>query len=118
MKKYVLSFLVLLSFLLITSCDNTIFSRGDVWVLDSENGKLQVSVSFRDFNANYIIRAIPDQGYELVDTNIYIYQLMGNDLSSYTIGGIKEIDKNLFAFTTDKDRNLVISACFTKKETE
>lgn len=116
MKKFFNLFLTVFIIVFLNSCAFLSGSIGDVWVMESEHGKLNVSVTYENTTASYTIVAVPEAGYELLEDNVLVYK--HDDTSfEYSIG-IKTRDANEFYFSCDKKYDLVVNAYFTKVESK
>ena len=116
MKKniYILLSIISLSFLLI-ACKN-ILPTHDIWVMECENGRIEIQIEEENSSIVLLLTAFPDEGYILEKNNIYIYNKYFSDIESYRNKyEIIELEQNQFHLEIDSFNNLMVSAIFTKR---
>lgn len=112
MKKNILKLFAFLGLVFLFSSCYFMGLNTDVTIIQPENGRLEVKLVDDSFGElKYEITAFPDNGYELLSSNIFITT---NDKK-----GEKKVISNIpetncrFIFTCD-DSNLIITGLFTK----
>lgn len=99
-------FLISLFFL---SCNDP-FKKTNVYIFDSENGHIEVSLlSEANQKITFEITAYPDEGYELLKENI---RITNYSFEFYGIPVFSHPDKK-FTFTVDNTYDITISTIFT-----
>ena len=99
-------FLISLFFL---SCNDP-FKKTNVYIFDSENGHIEVSLlSEANQKITFEITAYPDEGYELLGENICITNY---SFEFYGIPVFSHPDKK-FTFTVNNTQDVTISTIFT-----
>lgn len=99
-------FLISLFFL---SCNDP-FKKTNVYIFDSENGHIEVSLlSEANQKITFEITACPDEGYELLKENI---RITNYSFEFYGIRVFSHPDKK-FTFTVDNTDDITISTIFT-----
>lgn len=128
MKKIYILFLCLMATFIITSCENFITEKSEIYVYDSEHGSIEVKhISSTSLSSRYEIVPYPDEGYCLEKDNIKIF-IHSEDFSEsnryssnhdYGYSIILEYDSEVgerFIFDLYHPINISISAFFTKIE--
>lgn len=114
MKKVVFLFLALFAFLFVSCSEDAWLIYGEAWVAECEHGSLKVKQEHDDDYYHYTVTAFPDEGYCLKAENLYVVYKNEYDLGSQF--SVTTVSENVFTFSTSETADIIISAYFTKKE--
>lgn len=119
MKKVFFILLTVTAFVF-ASCSIGDDIRGSVWVMKCENGRLEVedTGSYDSYNdtIKYKITAFPDEGYCLKKDNLFVNEFKDNNYASYGRYSVTKESENIFTVRIEYDESVIVTAYFTKKE--
>lgn len=116
MKKKLFTLLILFSIFTFESChlfDLTMTA----WIIDSENGYLEVTKAPSNYKATHLIKAYPDEGYKLEKIVVQDTPRESDIYSSWDVDIIVyDSANNLYGFIGKTHNIYTITALFIKTE--